>query len=131
MIVVDENITEDQCRQLTKWRIRFRRIGRDLGHLGMKDDQHIIPLLHDLDRPTLIASDLGFFQGRLCHRSYSLACFDVGARATATFIRRFLRHPDFRTRKKKGMGTVVLVGPLDLRVWRVNAEAEEIIAWAV
>jgi len=64
MIVLDENVAEDQCRLLRKWRLRFRQIGQDVGQQGMKDEEHMLPLLHKLDRPTLFTRDLGFFHRR-------------------------------------------------------------------
>ena len=70
MILVDENIPEDPCQLLRKWRIRIRQIGQENGRQGMKDDQHILPLLHKLDRPTFLTRDLGFFEQRWCHENY-------------------------------------------------------------
>lgn len=46
MIVLDENIDEPQRRRLEMWRIRVRQIGVEVGQLGMKDLNEIIPLLH-------------------------------------------------------------------------------------
>jgi hypothetical protein len=117
MIVVDENIAEDQCRRLRRWRIRFRQIGQDIGRQGMQDDQDIIPLLHQLDRPTFFTRDLGFFRLRLCRADYSLVCLAIRQNEAARFIRRFLRHPAFNTKAKRA-GTVVRVSAVGLRVWR-------------
>ena len=94
----------------------------------MKDDQHIIPLLHTLDRPTLITRDLGFFHPRLRHEKYCLACFAIESGATANLVRRFLRHPRFNTKKKR-MGKVLLIGPEIVRIWSVREENEETIGW--
>lgn len=52
MIVLDENIDEPQRRRLEMWRIRVRQIGVEVGRLGMKDLNEIIPLLHGLRRST-------------------------------------------------------------------------------
>ena len=46
MIVLDENIDEPQRRRLEMWRIRVRQVGIEVGRLGMKDLNEIIPLLH-------------------------------------------------------------------------------------
>ena len=43
MIVLDENIDEPQRRRLEMWRIRVRQIGVEVGRLGMKDLNEIIP----------------------------------------------------------------------------------------
>ena len=61
MILLDENIAEDQFLLLRGWRIRCQQIGEGVGWQGMKDDEHIVPLLRKLSQPTLITRDLGFF----------------------------------------------------------------------
>ena len=57
-------------------------------------------------RPTFFTHDLGFFDPLLCHKDYSLVCLDVNAKDTAVYIRRFLRHPGFRTQKQR-LGKVI------------------------
>ena len=57
MILLDEDIPEDLLR---KWRIRIRQIGQDVGRRGMKDEEHVLPLLHELDRPTLFTAISAF-----------------------------------------------------------------------
>jgi len=52
--VLDENILESQCLLVRKRRIRFRRVGRDIGRQGMLDEQ-IVPLLQSLRRPTFFS----------------------------------------------------------------------------
>ena len=60
MNILDENVPESQPVLLRSWRIAFRQIGQDVGRMGMKDDE-IIPLLHQLDRPTFFTLDGDFF----------------------------------------------------------------------
>ena len=129
MIVLDENIPEDQCALLRRWRLRFRQIGQGIGTQGMKDEEHIVPLLHKVDRPTFFTRDLGFADQRWCHEHYSLVCLAVSAHDAARFIRRFLRHPSFNTKKKR-MGKVVRASSADLRVWRLHGKSPERVAWA-
>jgi hypothetical protein len=61
MIVLDENITDDQRQLLRSWNIAIRKIGKDIGHSGISDES-IIPLLHQLPRPTFFTCDSGFDQ---------------------------------------------------------------------
>jgi hypothetical protein len=56
VIVLDENIIDNQRRQLTSWRLPARQIGYELGRKGMKDSE-IIPFLHQLNRPTFFTRD--------------------------------------------------------------------------
>lgn len=128
MIVLDENITEDQCQLLRSWRIRFRQIGQNFGRQGLQDEQHILPLLRASPRPTFFTRDLGFFDNRWCHRDYGLVCLAVSQNEVARFVREFLRHPAFKVKAKR-LGAVIRVGPVDLRVWRWHAHEEEVVEW--
>jgi len=51
--ILDENIVVTQRELLRSWKIHFRRIGGEVGRMGMKDRNEIIPLLHTLRRPTV------------------------------------------------------------------------------
>jgi len=63
--ILDENIIDNQCKLLRSWRIRFRQIGFGVGRQGMKDKE-IIPLLHQLRRPTFFTRDDDFFDLKFC-----------------------------------------------------------------
>ena len=91
-------------------------------------DEHIIPLLHELDRPTFFTRDLGFADTSRCHQNYALGCLDVGPNEVARVIKEFLRHPSFNTKKKR-MGSVIRASPRGLLVWRFHAEKEHRVAW--
>lgn len=125
MNVLDENISEDQRQLLRSWRIRTYQIGVDVGHPGMKDEPQIIPLLHQLRRPTLFTRDLGFFDPKFCHDRYGIAVLAVSPPETASFVRRFLRHADFDTQTKR-MGNVAFVSHVGIRLYRAHSELREI-----
>ncbi len=127
MNILDENIPESQRQLLRSWRIRTQQIGHELGRRGMKDEE-IIPLLHQLRRPTFFTRDLDFYDHQLCHAGYCVVCLTVGQCETASFIRRFLKHPEFDTQSKR-RGTVVRVSHTGMKVWRIPAEGEEEIEW--
>ena len=76
MNVLDENVPESQRALLHRKRIAIRQIGLDLGRMGMKDDE-LIPLLHQLDRPTFFTLDGDFYDRRLRHERYCLVHLDV------------------------------------------------------
>ena len=65
MTILDEDIPEDQYQLLRRWRLPARRIGVEVGRLGMKD-RDILSLLHSLNRPTFFSLDHGFFKRGLC-----------------------------------------------------------------
>ena len=74
----------------------------------MKDEDDILPLLHRLRRPTLLTLDRDFYKPKWRHPGYCLVWFDVYDDEAAYFIRRFLRHPEFRTQAKR-MGKIIEV----------------------
>jgi hypothetical protein len=125
--LLDENIRESQARLLRQWRIRFRQVGQDVGHLGIKDAE-IISLLHGLGRTTLFTRDQGLYERRLCHPRYSLVCLDVGEQEVARFVRRLLRHPEFDTQARR-MGKVVRAGHMGIRYWQTRNTLESAAGW--
>ena len=127
MIILDENIREDQRQLLASWRIRVRQIGHGVGRRGMKDEQ-ILPLLHRLQQPTFFTRDLGFYAPHLRHPQYALVCLAVSRYEVASFVRRFLRHPEFRTQARRS-GRVIQLQPRVIRCWRWRLDVEEVFEW--
>ena len=93
----------------------------------MKDGE-IIPLLHQLDRPTFFTLDGGFYSRRLCHAEYCLVHLDVDDELAAEYIARFLRHRALNSKAKR-IGRVIRAMPTGLIVWRINVEREQQLSW--
>lgn len=127
MNIVDENVPVSQLARLDGMRIAVRQIAVDLGHQGMKDDE-LIPMLHQLPRPTFFTLDIDFYKRRLCHQKYCLVYLDIKDELVAEFVRRVLRHPEFSTKAKR-MGCVIRVSPSGLTVWRVRKDRESHVSW--
>ncbi len=127
MNVLDENIVKSQRQLLRSWRVSFRHISEDLGRGGI-DDENIIPLLHQLRRPTFFTSDSDFYRRRLCHARYCIIYLAVEEDETATYIRRLLRPWSFDTEAKR-MGAVVQVSLGGLLVWRLHEGKTLELAW--
>jgi hypothetical protein len=127
MNILDENIPEGQESILRKKRIPHKQIGVDVGRKGMHDDE-LIPLLHQLGRPTFFTLDSDFYDRSLCHKGYCLVYLDVKDEKVADSIRLLLRHPELNTKGKR-MGCVIRVMPKRLAVWRTNENQEEFISW--
>ena len=72
MNILDENIIENQCQLLYKWRISFRQMGNDIGREGFKDKE-IITFLHGLQSPTFFSRDNDFYNRNLCNSKYCRA----------------------------------------------------------
>ena len=128
MNILDENILSWQGDRLSLMKIRSRQIGVGLGRKGMDDRQQIIPLLHSLRRPTFFTRDHDFYQPDLPHAGYCLVCLDLPPNEVAEYIRRFLRHPSFRTQAQR-MGKVVRVRHGGLSWWEVSAKTERAASW--
>lgn len=92
MNLFDENVRQDQCDLSRSWRIAVRRIGREVGRKGMEDNE-IIPLLHQLERPTLFTLDADFYNPGWRHAGYCLVHLDVADTQMADYVRRVLKHP--------------------------------------
>lgn len=95
----------------------------------MKDEE-IIPLLHQLRRPTFFTLDFDYYKRRLCHRHYCLAFLNVSESEAAVYARRLLRHSEFKTEDKR-MGAVIRVSHVGITAWRLNAERAVDISWVI
>jgi hypothetical protein len=127
MIILDENIPEDQRQLLRRWRLRFRQLGLEVGRPGMRDEE-IIPLLHQIEMSTFFTRDLGFYLPHLRHARYGLVCLAVSQYDAASFIRRFLRHPKFKTQAMR-LGKVIQATPSGITFWRLHSDREEKLEW--
>jgi hypothetical protein len=125
--ILDENIIDNQRRQLKSWRLSVLQIGYEVGRKGMKD-REIIPFLHQQSQPTFFTRDDDFYDRKLCHEGYCLVYLDVRKEEAATFIRRLLRHNSFNTKAKR-MGKVIRTSHVDLSVWKLHSEKEVHISW--
>ena len=128
MNVTDENIIAPERERLRMWRVHFRHIGGNIGHLGMKDREEIVPLLHTLRQPTFFTRDHGFYRPVLLHRGYCLVYLDVEVDEIAIYIRRFLRHTEFRTQSQR-MGKVVRIRHNGVSYWEVHQRGEHALNW--
>jgi hypothetical protein len=128
LIVLDENILDDQRLLLQAFRVGTKQIGVDFGRKGMKDDE-IIVLLRQHRSITFFTRDADFYLPEFRHPRYCLVVMSVGQNEAATFVRRFLRQPDFDTQLKR-MGRVVRVSHAGLSAWRLRSQAEAGSVWS-
>ena len=127
MNVLDENIPKTQTVLLQSWRVHCKQIGVDIGRSGMTDED-IIPLLLRKPSPTFFTRDRGFYDSKLCHASYCLVVLAVGRPEAASFIRRFLRNPNFNARSKR-MGKVIRLSRARISVRSISDRREKAIKW--
>ncbi len=127
MNILDENVPASQQALLRNKGIVLRQIGEGLGRKGMKDDE-IIPLLHELDRPTFFTLYSDFYDRRLCHAGYCLVHLEVEEEMVAEYVRRLLRHRELNTKAKR-MGCVIRVVPTGLALWRIQQDEIGHLPW--
>jgi hypothetical protein len=127
VIILDENFPESQWQLLRSWRIRPLLIGRDISEKGTKDD-NLVGFLIQQRRPTFFTRDEGFYSKKLCHVRYCLVYLAVRPDESASFVRRFLRHPHFDTRAKR-LGAVIRVSSAGLQMWRLREARESFLSW--
>jgi hypothetical protein len=126
--ILDEDISAPTCDRLRMHRIHFRQIGVTVGRPGMKDREEVIPLLHQLKRPTFFTLDHGFYHPTLLHQGYSLVFLDVWDDEVADYIRRFLHHSEFRTQLQR-IGKVVRVRRSGVSYWQMHQQGERKFRW--
>jgi hypothetical protein len=127
MNILDENIPDSQWRKLQGLRFNAKKIGKDISRKG-KSDEDIIPLLHELNRPTFFTLDIDFYKRRLRHDGYCLVYLDIEDYMAAEYIRRILRHPALNTKAKR-MGAVIRAKPEAISLLRIRHESEERLSW--
>lgn len=127
MNILDENIPDNQRQLLQSWGIRAFQVGNDLYYQGIKDED-IVPFLHKSHSVTFFTRDMDFYRRNLCHKNYCLVCLTVSQYETASFIRRFLRHPEFNTKTKR-MSKVIRITHTELQIWQINAKKETTLKW--
>ena len=128
MNILDEDISIIERERLRARKIHFRQIGIEVGRLGMKDRDDIIPLLHTVRRPTFFTRDHGFYHPSLLHSAYCLVYLDVAFDEIADFLHRFLRHAAFRTQAQR-MGKVVRVHHNRVSYWQARVKKAHSLSW--
>ncbi|MBU6400645.1 MAG: hypothetical protein KGS61_10025 [Verrucomicrobia bacterium] len=127
MNLLDENFPQDQLPLLKEWHVFFRLIGKDIARFGAKDPV-IIPLLHRQGGATFFTLDWDFFEAALCHPAYGLVWLDVRADDAAYFVRRFLKHPRFKTQAQR-MGIVARAHHEGIDFWQRHRAALQHARW--
>ena len=127
MLILDENFRLEQQAVLTAWRIRTRKVGKEVAAFGT-DDADLIPLLLRLPKPTFFTHDEDFWRQSLWHPAYSLVWLDMDDQQGAVFVRRFLRHVDFDTHAKR-LGKVVRAHPDGLTFYDSRHGKAKQVAW--
>jgi hypothetical protein len=84
--------------------------------------------LHRVKKATFFSRDFDFFKTDLCHSNYSLVVVAAPGKETASFIRRFLRHPKFKTKAMR-CGKVIRLSPRIISWWEIGNEQQQDMIW--
>jgi hypothetical protein len=128
VIVLDHNIPRDQAEKLRHDRVHFRQIGYDVGRPEWGDQQELLRYLHRVRQPTLFTRDQGFLRRRHAHKNGCIVVIISLPKETALLIRRFLRHPQFRTKARR-LGKVVELTVSEITWWEVNRINRQSLIW--
>jgi hypothetical protein len=123
--VLDELVGNQYYSELQRW-LSIVKVGDGFGWKSMQDDE-IRRELHSSGK-TFHTQDKGYYHPIHRHHAYCLVYYDVTDKELVTYIRRFLRHPQFNTHAKR-MGNVVRVTTQYIEVWSLKSENREIIEW--
>ena len=128
MILLDHNIPKGQVEYLRRARLRPQQIGREVGRPEWQDLEEILRYLHRLKAATFITRDEGFFLRRLCHSNYCIVIVSGPVSETAAYIRRFLRHTAFRTKRQR-TGKVVRLLATGIVWWATRVKVQQRLPW--
>jgi len=92
------------------------------------DQQEILRYLHNARQATFFTRDKDFFLYRLCHSNYCLAFIDAPEDETAVFVRKFLRHPNFKTKARR-CGKVVKLSQRVVTWWEIGKPQRQHLIW--
>lgn len=91
-------------------------------------DDEIIPLLQSQRRVTFFTRDVDFYKRNLAHDKYCLVFLAVEKNEVALFVRRLIRHPDFKTQADR-LGKVIRVSHAGISFWRRHQLREQFVEW--
>ncbi len=128
MIFLDENIIVPERERLRASRIHCRHVGHDVGRQGMKDINEVIPLLHSFRRTTFFTRDRDFYDPTLLHTGYCLVYMNTAVDEVADYVRRFLRHAEFRTQSQR-MSKIVRLHQSGINYWQIDLKGERFLSW--
>ena len=94
----------------------------------MADLEEILRYLHRTKSETFFTRDEGFFRRHLCHPNYGIVVVGTPVLETALYVRRFLRHKTFRTKKGR-MGKVIRLSRTGIVCWETGGEKLRRLSW--
>jgi hypothetical protein len=128
VVILDHDIPRHQLEILQRARLRPQQIGREIGRPEWQDLEEILRYLHRQKSVTFFTCDEGFFRKRLTHPTYCIVVVSGFVVDTALYIRRFLFHPLFRT-KRHGVGKVMRLSATGIAWWEIASASQQRHPW--
>jgi hypothetical protein len=125
--ILDENAPDDQYPLIQQW-LSIVKVGDGWGQTGMKDDE-IRSHLNRERNVTFHTQDVDLYHPSWRHPNYGVVYYDVAPDDLAEYLRRFLRHPQFRTHAQR-RGKVVRVTAQGISVWEWGHDHVQYFEWA-
>jgi hypothetical protein len=129
-IILDDQLFDQEvlipiARWTTVQRLRDLRPGQVI------KDERVPDLLRELNQPTFITIDQGFWNGQLAHSKYCILCFPLKneqQNELPFLLRRLFRLSEFRTKSAR-MGKVARVSAASIEYWRVGDKRLRHLEW--
>ncbi|MBM3128135.1 MAG: hypothetical protein FJ009_05785 [Chloroflexi bacterium] len=129
-IVLDDQLFDQEVLiPLARW-ITVQRL-RALRPNEVIKDERVPVLLRELDQPTFVTIDMGFWDRGLVHSQYCILCFPLRneeQEQLPLLLRRLLRLSAFHTKSER-MGKVARVSVADIQYWQVSDNRLRNLEW--
>lgn len=129
-IILDDQLFDQEVLiPIARW-ITVQRL-RDLHPNEVIKDERVPVLLCELDQPTFVTIDMGFWNKTLVHPKYCILCFPLRNEEQdrlPNLLRALLRLPTFRTKAER-MGKVARVSTSDIQYWQFGDDRLHRLEW--
>jgi hypothetical protein len=129
-IILDDQLFDQEVLiPLARW-ITVQRLRALRPNEVIKDDR-VSALLRELDQPTFVTIDMGFWDKGLAHSRYCILCFPLRneeQERLPLLLRRLFRLSAFHTKSER-MGKIARVSSADVQYWRVGDNRLRNLEW--
>ena len=129
-IILDDQLYDQEVLiPLARW-ITVQRL-RALRPNEVIKDERVPGLLRELNQPTFITIDMGFWNRTLAHPKYCIVCFPLRNEeqdVLPELLRRLIRLPEFHTKSAR-MGKVARVSQVDTQYWQLGENELYRLEW--
>lgn len=130
-IILDDQLYDQEVLiPIARW-TTVQRL-RDVRPAEVIKDERVPELLRELDEPTFITIDMGFWDRKLTHNKYCILCFPLRndqQDQVPVLLRRLLRLKEFHSKAER-MGKVTRVSVSEIEYWQVGDSNPHKLEWS-